>query len=237
MMDRSAPRWVWVTRAEPGASATASRLLELGFSPIVAPMIRTESVDAPAPSPASYDALAFTSSSAVRRFAELSSSRDQTVLAVGDATAEAVRMHGWTKVVSADADVIGLGEVLTRKAKGLRVLHPCAAIPAGDLAAFAKDVMVIGLPIYATVSERTWPQSVLAAIARSDGAVLIHSPSAARAVAASPQASDFAAQLTAFVLSAACAEPITPLSLREIVVAPFPREAALLKVMSETLWR
>ena len=97
--------------------------------------------------------------------------------------------------------------------------------------------MVIGLPIYATVSERTWPQSVLAAIARSDGAVLLHSPSAARAVAACPQASDFAAQLTAFVLSAACAEPITPLSLREIVVAPFPREAALLKVMSETLWR
>ena len=237
MTGPSAPRWVWVTRAEPGASATASRLIQLGFAPIVAPMIRTVDLHAVAPARSTYDALAFTSASAVRRFAGLSPSRDQAVFAVGDATAEAVRAQGWSDVISADADVIALGVLLTREAKGLRILHPCAEIPAGDLAASAEDVAVTALPVYATVPERTWPESVLDAFASSDGAVLIHSPSAAHAVASSPEALHLAARLTAFALSEACAAPITSLSLREIVVAPFPREAALLKVMSETLWR
>jgi len=237
MTGPSAPRWVWVTRAEPGASATASRLLELGFAPIVAPMIRTVDLDAVAPAASTYDALAFTSASAVRRFARMSPSRDQAVFSVGDATAEAVRAQGWTNAISADADLIGLGALLSREAKGLRILHPCAEVPAGDLAAFAKDIAVTALPVYATIPERTWPERVRDAVLRSDGAVLLHSPSAAQAVAACPEASQFASRLTAFVLSDACAAPITTLSLREIVVAPFPREAALLKVVSETLWR
>ena len=237
MTSPSAPRWVWVTRAEPGASATGSRLLELGLAPIVAPMIRTVDLDVVAPDRSTYDALAFTSASAVRRFAGLSASRDQKVFSVGEATAEVVRAQGWIDVLSADADVVGLGEVLSREARGLRILHPCAEIPAGDLAAIADGVVVIGLPVYATVSEQRWPEQVHAAIAQSDGAVLIHSPSAARAVAGLPEVSGLASRLTAFVLSDACAAPITALSLREIVVAPFPRETALLKVMLETLRR
>jgi len=236
MTGRSAPRWVWVTRAEPGASATASRVEALGFAPIVASMIRTVTLDAVAPPSSSYDALAFTSASAVRRFATLSPSRDQTVFAVGDATAETVRAEGWSHVVSADADVAGLGELLGREAKGLRILHPCAEVPAGDLASFARDVAVASLPVYATVPVTSLPSLVLDAVTESSGAVLLHSPSAARALAALSETSRFAARLTAFALSDACAAPITTLNLREIVVAPFPREAALLKVMSETLW-
>ena len=151
MTGPSAPRWVWVTRAEPGASATASRLIQLGFAPIVAPMIRTVDLHAVAPARSTYDALAFTSASAVRRFAGLSPSRDQAVFAVGDATAEAVRAQGWSDVISADADVIALGVLLTREAKGLRILHPCAEIPAGDLAASAEDVAVTALPAHVAV--------------------------------------------------------------------------------------
>ena len=226
-----------MTRAEPGASASASRLIALGFAPIVAPMIKTEPIDAIAPARSTYDALAFTSSAAVRRFAGLSPSRDETVFAVGDATAEVAMAEGWTDVVSADSDIAGLGQTLARAATGLRVLHPCADVPAGDLSALARPVAVTSLPVYATVPERAWPQRVLDAASQLDGAVLLHSPSAARAVAAFPRASEFAPRLTGFALSASCAAPITSLPLREIVVAPFPRETALLKVMSETLWR
>lgn len=236
MTGLGAPRWVWVTRAEPGASATASRLLGLGFAPIVKPMIETRPLDIVAPTRSTYDALAFTSSAAVRRFAVLSSSRDEAVFAVGDATAEAVRAHGWIDVISADADVVGLSQVLAREAKGLRILHPCAEVPAGDLGDFVRDVAVTSLPVYATVAERIWPKQVLDAVTRAKGAVLIHSPSAARAIAALPETKRFAPRLSAFALSEACAAPIAAFSFREIVVAPFPREAALLKVISETLW-
>jgi len=237
MTVRIAPFWVWVSRAEPGASETATRLIALGYWPIVAPMIRTTPLEALVPIRSAYDALAFTSSAAVSRFAALSSARDETVFTVGDATADVVRTQGWTQVISADADVAGLGAVLAREAKGLRILHPCAQAPADDLAHHSRGVEVEAMPLYATVLERSWPKPVLDALAEADGAVLIHSPSAARAIAMSPQASDYAAQLTAFALSEACASPITALRLREIVVAPFPKETALLKVMTETLRR
>jgi uroporphyrinogen-III synthase len=154
MTGRRQTPWVWVTRAEPGASTTASRLKTLGFIPIVAPVIRTVPLDARAPVRSSYDALAFTSSAAVRRFAALSPSRDEAVFAVGDATAKTARAQGWVHVASADADVARLGEVLAREAKGMRILHPCAEVPAGDLAGFTKDVAVTALPVYATVCDQ-----------------------------------------------------------------------------------
>lgn len=228
-------RWVWVTRAEPGASETGGRLVALGYEAIIGPMIETAPRPAEAPPRSTYDALAFTSATAVRRFAELSDGRDAPVFAVGAATATVARAIGWRDVVSANSDVKGLGALLAREAKGLRVLHPCAEAPAGDLAAYATDVAVNALPVYVTVPATVWPERVVTLLDKTDGAVLIHSPSAARALAALPRIEALARRLTAFALSDACMAPIVALSLREIVVAPFPKETALLKVMSETL--
>lgn len=60
---------VWITRAEPGASATAQRIAALGHTPLVAPLLRIEPVEAPQVDLRGVAALAFTSANGVRAVA------------------------------------------------------------------------------------------------------------------------------------------------------------------------
>ena len=84
-METAAP--VWITRARPGAEATAAKVAALGFTPVVDPLLEV------APIAASIDlagvaALAFTSVNGVRAFSALSDVRSSPVFAVGDAAAK-----------------------------------------------------------------------------------------------------------------------------------------------------
>ena len=59
---------IWVTRAEPGASATAGRLRALGLDPLVSPVLEVRPLEAAIDTDGAA-ALAFTSANAVRAFA------------------------------------------------------------------------------------------------------------------------------------------------------------------------
>ena len=55
------PKRVWITRAEPGAARTAARLRDMGFEPIVAPLLAIKHLTPPVLDLAPFAALAFTS--------------------------------------------------------------------------------------------------------------------------------------------------------------------------------
>ena len=94
------PKRVWITRAEPGAARTAARLRDMGFEPIVAPLLAIEQLTPPVPDLATFAALAFTSVNGVAAFAALTPGRDLPVFAVGDATAQAALDAGFADVRS-----------------------------------------------------------------------------------------------------------------------------------------
>lgn len=210
---------VWVARTRPGADETAARLRALGFEPVVEPVLETRRLT-PALSANGVDALAFTSRNGVDAFAALDPRRDLPVFAVGGATAEAARAAGFSDVESAEGDVRALGALLVRRRPG-RILHPTAREPAGDLAAEAAGVPVSALAVYET-AERVWS-------APACDAVLLHSPKAARALAAGLDPAGLDAALVC--LSEAVARPLRDRGFREIVVSPFPDETALLKLL------
>lgn len=218
----SAIRRVWVTRAEPGAARTAARLTTLGFEPLVAPVLEVRPLT-PVIDLSGVAALAFTSINGVEAFAARQSERTLSVFTVGDATAEAARMAGFSDVRSAEGDVHALAKLLADATPG-PVLAPGAAEPAGDLVALLADrVAVRSLAVYEAV------ETAVPAPAGFD-AVLVHSPRAARALAMHAWALD---DRVAVAISAAAAEPLEDLGLREIRIAAAPTEAALIEGLGE----
>ena len=216
---------VWVTRARPGAGRTAGRLGALGFEPLVAPLLRIQALPA-TPDLTGIQALTFTSANGVAAFAALSAARDLPVLTVGDATARAAREAGFATVRSADGDLAALAGLIRAEARDLTILHPSAAEPAGDLRAAVGDAAAIRtLPVYEAC------ETGVAAPGAWD-AVLVHSPRAGRALAASlsPKAAE---GRVAVVISPAAAAPLERLPFAQVRVAAAPVEDALLAALGK----
>lgn len=224
-MERGAP--VWITRARPGAEATAERVKALGFNVIVDPLLAVAPLDVDL-SLDHVSALAFTSANGVEAFARLSDQRHLPVFAVGRATARAAHGAGFPSVSSADGDVEDLARLVVGAAGG-PVLWAGAREPAGDLVGLLRDcgVMARGVAIYETV-ERAPAQATLEAATT----VLLHSPRAARALATilavrPAPASRF------LCLSPAIAAPLAGLvEPGSVAIAPRPDESALLDLLT-----
>jgi uroporphyrinogen-III synthase len=222
------PRRIWITRAQPGAEATAARIRTLGLEPVVAPVLEVRARTGVAVDLAGVDALAFTSAAAVSAFADLCTARKLSVFAVGDATAAAARAAGFTDVRSASGDAQSLADLIATVSPPPRVLNPTAAEPAADLCALlaAKGVTARSVAVYETVEcgPATSPSDL-------DG-VLIHSPKAARTVARMLSGHD-QARLTAYSISQAAAAPLSSLGLLRIAIASAPNEGALLALLEK----
>jgi len=215
---------VWVTRARPGADRTAERLIALGLTPLVVPLLEIRPL-AVTLDLTGVQALAFTSMNGLSAFAALSPDRSLPVLTVGDATARAARESGFAAVRSADGDLTALAALIHAEASGLSILHPCAAEPAGDLAAAvgpAADVRSI--PVYgARETGGSAPEAW--------DAVLIHSPRAARALRSALP--DRTGDRIAVAISPAAAGPLDELGLAEVRLAAAPTETALLAALGK----
>ena len=226
---------VWVTRAQPGADATAQSLAALGHNPLVASLLEVHRLPSPlAAAPAGTAAIAFTSANAVRAFAAWSSERGWPVFTVGDATAQAARQAGFDRVTSADGDVAALARRLAADVGGL-VLHPCAREAAGDLAGGLSSSVarLQTLALYETRAATLTPAAMDALGQAAPDAVLVHSPKGAQALAAAveaPGAPD-AAQLHAYALSRACLAPLASCGFAKLTAAAEPNVAALLALL------
>ncbi|MFY0400237.1 uroporphyrinogen-III synthase [Brevundimonas naejangsanensis] len=222
-------RRVWVTRAEPGAARTADRLTALGFTPLVVPLLTLAplpgALDA-APDPAAVAVLALTSPNGVEAFAPLIPRfRDHPVFAVGDATAEAARAAGFTDVRSAAGDIHALARLIAAEAPPGPLLAPGAREPAGDLPALLPDRPVQRLPVYAAFETHAPAPATF-------DAVMLHSPRAARALAADlPRAAS--SGRIAICISEAAATPLHPFDFAQIRIAAAPDEPAMLSALGK----
>lgn len=226
------PLTVWITRAEPGAAATAERVAAMGHKTLVAPLLRIEPLADVQIDLTGVAALAFTSANGVRAFADLNTRRDIRVFSVGAGTTAAAKAAGFKAILSAEGDVNALaGRIAARKSE-LRgaVLHPGAAEPAGDLvgALTAEGLEARALPLYDSVIAPPPPELIGAL--ESVNVALLHSPKAARALAKLLRGRELP-NLRLLCLSQAVAKPVARTKVREVVRAPFPIEAALLNLI------
>lgn len=231
-MRRRRKRQVWITRARPGADATAGRVRALGHEPFVAPLIevrRLPGVDADVDD---VTAIAFTSANAVRAFAQSSGRRDLKVYAVGGATALAAQEAGFGTVLSADGDVAALAQAIVGRhtfADG-PILHASATEPAGDLvgALTAHGLQARRLDVYETVPVELAKRD-LTRIKRMD-VVLLHSAKAAQVLADLLRESPLP-QLRALGMSQAALDPLAGLPLSAKLFPARPAEADLLRLI------
>jgi uroporphyrinogen-III synthase len=231
-MRRRRNRQVWITRARPGADATAGRVRALGHEPFVAPLIEVRRIPGLTPDVSDVTALAFTSANAVRAFAQGCGRRDLKVYAVGGATALAAHEAGFGTVLSADGDVGALARAIVgRHTFGDGpILHPSAAEPAGDLvgALSAEGLEARRVDVYETFPVKLGRRE-LTRVKRMDD-VLLHSAKAAQALAdllrESPQP-----QLRALAMSQAALAPLAGLPLSAKLCPQRPAEADLLRLI------
>lgn len=224
---------VWITRAEPAASATAERVAALGHTPVVAPLLKIVPVADAVIDLEGVGSLAFTSANAVRAYADLHAGRTGLkVFAVGAGTAAAAKAAGFRDVLSADGDVSALAERIAARKRELKgaVLHPSAAEPAGDL---VGDLIAAGLEARSVAlydSVVTPPDAEFLDRLMELDTVLLHSPKAAKALAGVLRGKG-ATHLRLLCLSQAVSKPVARTKVREVIRAPFPIEAALLNLI------
>jgi uroporphyrinogen-III synthase len=226
------PQVVWITRARPGADATADRVRELKLEAVVQPLLEVRPTEDGPIDLSNVSAVAFTSANAVNAFAERSPERAIRVFAVGDATASAARTHRFSNVLSAQGDVQALAWALTSRRRELPgvVLYPAAAEPAQDLAGALEAVglKVRQLTLYETVPLR--PSAAFVARLPEVDSVLVHSAKAAKALVAFLKANP-SPQLTAYCLSRPIARSLARAGLAAVVSAKAPNESALLALL------
>ncbi|WP_394761138.1 uroporphyrinogen-III synthase [Phenylobacterium sp.] len=226
---------IWITRAQPGADATAERVRALGHEALIAPLLAVQALPDVAVDLGGVAALAFTSANGVRAFADLCAERAIRVFAVGAVTAQAARAAGFKLVLSADGNVEALAEGIGQRRGELRgaVLHLGAAELAGDLVGALEKQRVVArsLTVYETVLAPVDPEAV-AQLVLAD-AVLLHSPRAAQALAAVLKAYP-APKLRALGLSKAVMKPLARAKIGGRAYPSMPLEGALLNLIDRT---
>lgn len=216
---------VAITRTAQEAEKTAEHVRAFGAEPIMAPLITI--------APRAFDtdvsgaqALMFTSTNGVAAFARATSARGVNVLTVGDATAQAAREAGFKAVRSAAGDVEALSALARQTLDPGRgpVVHVTGTHVAGDL---SGDLARAGFTYerriaFDSIAATTLPDTLLGAV----DIVLFHSARAAETYAAlgSPRADE----RIAGCLSANVAAAARQSRWKQIIVAPAPREDALL---------
>jgi uroporphyrinogen-III synthase len=97
-------RSVLVTRPHPVADDFADKLKRDGMAAYVAPLMQYADLSADLSAATTADAIIFTSAQGANVFARNSTFRDAPVFAVGEATAQAARRNGFTRVYTAAGD-------------------------------------------------------------------------------------------------------------------------------------
>jgi uroporphyrinogen-III synthase len=229
---------ILITRANPGAMRTARLLANKGLMPIVEPLFVLEPVPE-ADLPENFDALAFTSANGVRMAAGLTQQRDLPVFCVGASTAEVARAAGFSEVYSADGDVTALERLIRAELPaGAIVVHAANEEAIGDLAGHlqAAGLEAVHVPLYRGASVEA-PGPILTQHLSGDSwldAALIHSPRAARILAAFLEETPGHAPLPIAAISAAAAGPLRD-HARMIEIAETPDETALLAALARLL--
>jgi len=229
-----------VTRPQPDAARTATRLRALGHAPLVQPMLSPEYL--PFDIPGVPAAIALTSRNGVRALAVLPSAARWTsvpVFAVGAATAAAAREAGFADVRSADGDGSALADLVSAvldPAAG-EILYPAAEEHRPDL---ERLLSARGFCLRVATAYRMAPAAELAPPVRSalaagavDG-VLLYSPRTAAVFAglvAQAGLYDALAAAAIYAISKAAADAAAWPDPARLRIAGQPTEEAILSLL------
>ena len=231
-------RGVLITRPEPAAVETASRVAALGLVPVTAPLTAIRPVRADLPLPEQVQAILVTSGSTIDALPP--SHRDLPLLAVGDATAARARGAGHRVVHSAGGDAAGLAALAARLCDpgGLPLL---LASGHGQGAALAAALTRLGFSLFHRTVYRVVPTTALPASAHHALragqllAALFFSADTARVFVRLVQDADLAAcvaPVEALAISAATATALAPLRWQRVRAALRPNQDALLALLT-----
>jgi uroporphyrinogen-III synthase len=232
-------RRVLVTRPEPGASQTAKRLRAAGFSPLVLPLSETRPL--PVVSiPETFDAVAVTSSSAIRHapralLNRLSGSR---CYAVGQKTAAMANQAGFAEIVTGPGGAEALADVIiSAEKRGAAILYLCGRVrlPAFEARLRAAGIAVRPVETYDTVEISRDADTVRHLLDEKPvDAVLLYSAKAASAfadLASRPELSPLFKTACFHCISPRVASALAAHQGAKIRVAAEPNEEALLLLL------
>src|SRR5687767_2000262 len=125
---------VLITRPRDDALSLAEKLEGRGHKVLIEPLLEIRYVVGAKIDLAGAQAVLFTSTNGVRAFAAAESRRDLPAFAVGDSTAAAARVAGFTMVESAGGTVDDLVRLVQARLKpqGGALVHAAAKVLAGD---------------------------------------------------------------------------------------------------------
>jgi uroporphyrinogen-III synthase len=217
-----------ITRPEPGATATACQVKEMGFEPVLAPCLTIQALAASLPErPA---ALIVTSAQAIPalpgRFYPI------PCFCVGDATAAKMRQAGFTAVSSAAGDAEDLLRLVTaQNISGTHLLAVGERHGVGLARQLrARGIKVLRRKVYATRPLPVLPPPIRAALAAGEiKKALFYSAETAKAfIRLQPPGTGM---MEALVLSPAIALHVRGLPWQSIRAALAPNESDLLALL------
>jgi len=234
-----------ITRPRADAEPLAERLLGLGHQVVIEPLLDIRYLDtAPdevKPLLDGAQALLVTSANGLRAFAQCSPRRDLSIMAVGEASAQAAVAAGFSDVDSADGDVDTLARrvIERRTPKDGALLHVAGTKVAGDLAGMLEkagfDVRRAVLYEAVTASDLTPAVRADIAAGKIDGVLLFSPRTADNFVALVCQAglADCCRQMTAYCLSEAVATKARQIDWGRLSVAARADQQSLIAIVEE----
>jgi uroporphyrinogen-III synthase len=236
---------VLVTRPYPDCESTAAALRARGLEPLLAPVLRFETVPLPAGFDADVVAVLVTSANALRAVEPQLKGHALLKLplfAVGEHSAAAARRAGFAKVFSANGDAAALRDLVVasiraRRLKAGPLLHLAGETVARDLTAElgAQGIELASRIVYRMVPVKRLPDEVCAAFAAGHiDAVLHYSARSAQAFLHAARADGI--EISALAICQCCISTAVAQVLREagaarVMVASAPNETALLAAL------
>ncbi len=234
---------VLVTRTQPGAAETASKLGALGCSAVVAPLLSVEPRALPQGSFNNAQAVLVSSPNAARELAQVLPPPRTPVLCVGETTARAARAAGCKAVMSADGEALELLREAARRFSPFagRLVYVRGERVSVDIAGRLRtaDFHVDEVIAYAALPTAQLPGTAESAL-RSGGlsAIVFHSAAAAETFAAHVQAGGLewtCAGLAVAGISDKALAPLGGIEFGRVLVAERPSDAALLPALASAL--
>lgn len=230
---------VLVTRPEPGATATARRLVAAGHEPVLLPLSEVRALPAALPPPDAVDVVAATSANALRHLPAVPAALlARPCYAVGGRTAQAARGAGFGDVRAAAGDGAALAAMIAAaEPAGATVLYLCGRVRRQEFErALAQAGLVVHVAeVYDTAFiEAGQAVTALAGYPAPIDAVLLYSPETARAMAAILATTGPDRRLAGAVflcLSAQVAAALGTVGRARTYVAVEPTEDALLALL------
>jgi uroporphyrinogen-III synthase len=234
-------RRVILTRPEAESRAIADDLARLGIEALIAPLLEIRPTGARLEDTARYQAFLVTSGNGIDGLATATPRRDVTVFAVGRATAERARTHGFAAVAAAEgtgADLAGLvaGRLLPEGGPILWASGDEVRVDMADSLG-ERGFTVDRITVYRAEAARRLPAAAAQALidATAEG-VLLFSPRTARCFVSLVTDAGLTRRtipMVAYCLSAAVAEAAGGLPWAAVRIAAQPSREGLLATLGD----